>query len=133
MRRLCLFICLGILLSTAPISTFAAECCGSGGCTTCKPKWEDKKTKKPSYSMKCSDECVRGVDAWCDHGCCAEETSPFANVFTRKKLFKKDEDKVERVLKYELTQTPPACPPPCNACRPAWYDLRSLLCRCLGL
>ncbi len=135
MRSLCLALCLGGLAAATIRPVMSAECCGSGGCNTCKPKWEDKKTKTPKYSQKCSDECVRGRDAWCDHGCCPEDTSPFANIFTRKKLFKKDEEKVERILKYELVNTPaaPCQPAPCQDCGPAWYDLRGLICRCIGL
>lgn len=132
---LCLPLCLVLLTIAAPLAVGGDGCCSTGGCATCKPKWEDKKTKKPTYSMKCSEECVRGFDAWCDHGCCAEDTPPCAGIFTRKKLFKQEEDKTQRVLKYDLVQAPaaPCTLPPCGDCEPAWYDLRGLLCRCLGL
>jgi len=105
----------------------AADCCTSCG-PACTPRWEDKKTKKPNYSLKCEPECVRGFDAWCDHGCCPEHTSPCAGVFTKKKLFKREEDKVERVLKYDLGQAPcaPCRPPRCTDCGPCWYDLPGL-------
>lgn len=125
-----------------PGSCSADGACPGAGCATCpacRPKWEDKKTKKPRYSQKCAAECVRGFDAWCDgschpDGCCAEKTSPCGAIFTRKKLFKKDDDKVERVLKYELVQVPVApCPAEPSPPRcPAWYDLRGWLSRCLG-
>ena len=130
-----LALCLTGLTAAAARPVMAAECCGTAGCTICKPKWEDKKSKKPKYTQKCADECVRGFDAWCDHGCCAEDTPPTAGIFTRKKLFKKDEEKVDRVLKYELVNAPsePCQRAPCRDSGPAWYDLRGLLCRYLGL
>jgi hypothetical protein len=132
MRIARIALALAILLTTAAPCAPAADCCGPGGCSTCKPKWEDKKTKTPKYSQKCSDECVRGRDAWCDHGCCPEDTPPVANIFTRKKLFKKDEEKVERILKYELVNSPSQpCQPACQDCRPAWYDVHGLFCCCL--
>ena len=135
MRIARIALTLGILLTTAAAPTIAADCCGPGGCSTCKPKWEDKKTKKPKYTQKCAEECGRGFDAWCDHGCCAEDTPPCGSIFTRKKLYKKDEDKVERVLKYDVVQASaePCRLPPCNDCSPAWYDPFGLLRRCFGL
>ena len=120
----------------APMPSIAADgCCEAGGCNVCKPKWEDKKTKKPKYTQKCSDECVRGVDSWCDHGCCAEETPPSAGIFTRKKLYKQEEDKTQRILKYELAKgcTTPCNLPPCRKGGPPWYDVYGHICRCLGL
>ena len=144
MRRLFLAIGLGIVLLPTPRAAMADGCCGAGccgagccgaGCSTCKPKWEDKKTKKPKYSMKCEEECVRGFDAWCDHGCCPEHTPPSVGVFTKKRLMKREEDKVERVLKYDLEKAPPApCrPPECRDCNPCWYDLPGLCRRLFGI
>jgi hypothetical protein len=131
MKRLITTACLACLtfVATAEIHTApAAECCSCSGCPTCTPRWEDKKTKKPKYTMKCDDECVRGFDAWCDNGCCPENTSPCGEVFTKKKLFKREEDKVERVLKYDLTKADcqPCRPAPCNECGPCWCELRDL-------
>jgi len=134
MRRLTLAACLGIALLSVPRAVTADGCCGAG-CSTCKPKWEDKKTKKPKYSMKCEEECVRGFDAWCDHGCCPEGTPPAVGVFTKKRLMKREEDKVERVLKYDLEKAPPApCRlPQCRDCNPCWYDLPGLCRRLFGM
>ena len=130
-----ILLCLGLLLAVVSRPAAAADCCGPGGCSTCKPKWEDKKTKKPKYSQKCVEECGRGSDAWCDHGCCPEDTSPCGHIFTRKKLFKKDEEKVERVLKYEVVKAAaePCQLPSCDDCGRPWYDPFGLLRCCLGL
>ena len=137
-------LCLGLLVVAAR-PTVSAECCGVGECVNCRAKWENKKTKKPQYWQTCSEECVRGVDAWCDHGCGPECAAPPAHVLTRKKLVKKELDKVERVLKYDAVQSPvdPCLSPPCQPaygsrhscrhCSPAWYDVPALLARCLGL
>ncbi|NBW96514.1 MAG: hypothetical protein EBR28_07225 [Planctomycetia bacterium] len=127
MVRVSTILCLLVIgLGDAHRAT-AADCCTSCA-TTCAPRWEDKKTKKPKYSLKCDEECVRGFDAWCDHGCCPEDTPPCAGVFTKKKLIKREVDKVERVLKYDLGKASciPCNLPPCDACRPCWYDLPGL-------
>ena len=122
-RRLAIICSLALSMSAADV-LHANECCGPAT-PGCKPRWEDKKTKTPKYTMKCDDECVRGFDRWCDHGCCPEDTPPCGGAFTKKKLFKKEEDKVERVLKYEVATAPcaPCLPLPPADCRPAWYDL----------
>ena len=138
MRSPVLIVGCALVIGIGPRPAAAAECCDPAvgpTCAVCRPKWEDKKTKKPRYSQQCAEECVRGRDAWCgDHGCCAEKTSPCGRIVTRKKLLKTEEEKVDRILKYEVVQVPVAgCePPPCRDCAPAWYDLRGLLHRCLG-
>lgn len=107
--------------------------CGTQGCTncrpqipTCKPKWEDKKTKKATFSMKCDFECVRPWEPYHQGDCCEEKTTPCGDVHVKKKLFKTEVDRVERVLKYEVVMKPAA---PCCADEPACTCLG---CRCLG-
>lgn len=107
--------------------------CGREGCTrcqpqapTCKPKWEDKKTKKARFSMTCDFECVRPWEPYHQGDCCEEKTTPCGEVHVKKRLFKTEEERVERVLKYEVVMkpAPPCCPdePECGC----------LGCRCLG-
>jgi len=93
---------------------------------TCKAKWEDKKTKKATFTQKCDFECSRPWEPYHQGNCCEEKTSPCGDVRTKKKLFKAEEEKVERVLKYEVVMKPAA---PCCEPEPA---CRCLGCRCLG-
>jgi hypothetical protein len=107
--------------------------CGKPGCTscipqvaTCKATWDDKKTKKATFTQKCDFECSRPWEPYHQGNCCEEKTTPCGNVHTKKKLFKTEEEKVERVLKYEVVMQPAA---PC--CEPEPTCL-CLGCRCLG-
>ena len=107
--------------------------CGKPGCpsclpqvATCKAKWEDKKTKKATFTQKCDFECSRPWEPYHQGTCCEEKTSPCGDVRTKKKLFKAEEEKVERVLKYEVVMKPAA---PCCEPQPT---CRCLGCRCLG-
>ena len=133
MRSSQIVLCLALLAAIAPRLAVADGCCGPG-CTSCKPKWEDKKTKKAKYTQKCAEECGRGTDTWCDHGCCEEDTPPPGVVFTRKKLMKTEIDKVSRVLKYDLAAQPaaPCDLPSCEKCGPCWYDVPGLCRRLFG-
>ena len=133
MRHFGIALALSLVAASAASLAAATDTCVHTGVTTCTPRWEDKKTKKPKYSQKCEPACVRGHDGWCDHGCCPEQTSPCGIVITKKKLLKRDEDKVERVLKYDVGKAPCiACPPPA-ACGPSWYDLPGHCRRLFGL
>ena len=107
--------------------------CGKPGCTsclpqvaTCKAKWEDKKTKKATFTQKCDFECSRPWEPYHQGNCCEEKTTPCGDVHMKKKLFKTEEEKVERVLKYEVVMKPaaPCCEPQPTCC--------CLGCRCLG-
>ena len=80
------------------------SCSGCGTC--CQPRWEDKKSKKATYGMKCEQECSRGLGAWCKTGTCCEPNTPCGRLFTKKKLLKTEEEKVEKILKYDLIPTP---------------------------
>ena len=107
--------------------------CGKPGCTscipqvaTCKAKWEDKKSKKAIFTQKCDFECSRPWEPYHQGNCCEEKTTPCGDMHTKKKLFKTEEEVVERVLKYEVVMRPAA---PC--CEPE-PTCRCLGCRCLG-
>lgn len=112
--------------------------CGTTGCTscthqvpTCKPKWDDKKTKKATFTMTCDFECTRPWEPYHQGNCCDEKTTPCGNVHTKKKLFKTEEEKVERVLKYEVIMKPaaPCCEPePACGC----FGCRWIGCRWIG-
>ena len=119
------------------------EGCGQAGCTSCaakvpvcKPKWEDKKTKRPVFSMKCEWECVRPWEPYCQGACCEEKTTPCAGVYTKKRLYKTEEDRCERVLKYDLEMKPAgdccdAAPVrDCMGCRLLGETVHHLLSRC---
>lgn len=102
--------------------------CGKAGCAsctpqvaTCRPKWEDKKSKKVHLAIRCEPECVRPWEPYHQGACCEEKTTPCGDVRTRKRLYKTEEDKCERVLKYEVVMKPAA---PCCPSGPA--------CGCLG-
>jgi len=114
-------------------ATTKGQGCGKPDCAvcsclvpTCKPKWEDKKTKKATFTMTCDFECVRPWEPYHQGDCCEEKTTPCGDVRTKKKLFKTEEEKVERVLKYEVAMRPAA---PCCEPEPACCCLG---CRCLG-
>ena len=107
--------------------------CGKPGCTscipqvaTCKAKWDDKKTKKATFTQKCDFECSRSWEPYHQGTCCEEKTTPCGDVYTKKKLFKTEEESMERVLKYEVVMKPaaPCCEPQPTCC--------CLGCRCLG-
>ena len=133
MNRMLVTACLVCIFGGAIGRAAPAAPCGPCA-TTCTPRWEDKKTKKPQYSHSCSPACVRGFDPWCDHGCCPEDTPPCGLAITKKKLYKRDEDKVERVLKYEVGDGCVPCPLPSpTGCGPRWYDLPGHCRRLLGL
>lgn len=119
------------------------EGCGRSGCTSCarkvpvcKPKWEDKKTKRPVFSMKCEWECVRPWEPYCQGACCEEQTTPCAGVYTKKRLYKSEEERCERVLEYELELKPAgACCEAapvrdCMGCRILGETVHHLLSRC---
>ena len=93
---------------------------------TCRATWEDKKTKKATFAQKCDFECSRPWEPYHQGNCCEEKTTPCGDVRTKKKLFKTEEEKVERVLKYEVVMKPAA---PCCEPQPSFCCLG---CRCLG-
>lgn len=128
MRRiaLCGIASLGLLSCIA--ATRAADlaeawpgCTGPAPCAACVPackaSWDEKKSSKPEYSLKCEHACARARDSW--HApppecrCCPPGGTPYV----KKRLYKVDgEPTVERVPKYEATLVP-AEPCDCPACR----------------
>lgn len=107
--------------------------CGKPGCTSCIPQvaackaeWEDKKSKKATFTQKCDFVCSRPWEPYHHGNCCEEKTTPCGNVHRKKRLFKTEEEAAERVLKYEVVMRPAA---PCCDLEPT---CRCLGCRCLG-
>ena len=125
-------------------ATLAADCaCGRptctepGGCRTCVPAckaaWDEVKTKKPKYSMKCEWACARDYDCWCAAPAECRCTPPCGRVIVKKRIYKEDgEETVEKVPKYEVVMVPEG-PCDCPRCSGCWWSplaiLHGLLCR----
>ncbi|NCA10332.1 hypothetical protein EBR56_00735 [bacterium] len=122
-------VCLATALSdpttqaSDPARDHAAGCvsCTGDSCRACVPActatWDEKKTKKTNYSMRCEYACVRGFDGWHAPPPECRCRPPCADVIVKKKLHKAEgKEKVERVPKYEV-QMVPAEPCGCVACR----------------
>jgi hypothetical protein len=123
---------------TAP----AADCgCGRPSCTdpaccqpcepACKATWDEAKTKKPKYSIKCEYACARGYDCWCSDPADCRCQPPCGKVYVKKRLYKADGEekveKVEKVPKYEVTMVP-AEPCDCGRCSGVcWWNPLSLV------
>jgi len=140
MRRLT--CALFMILVTCPVVTVAAKCgCGHASCTgagtcpecvpACKATWDEKKTKKTNYSMKCEHACVRGRDSWHAPPPECRCSPPCGDVIVKKRLYKAEgKEQVERVPKYEVKMVP-AEPCGCATCRGHeeacwWHPLRTL-------
>jgi len=90
--------------------------CGEACVPACKATWDEVKTKKPKYSMKCDYACTRGRDPWHTPAPECRCSPPCGDVIVKKRLYKADGEKtVERVPKYEV-QMVPAEPCGCAAC-----------------
>jgi len=132
-----------LLSATVPAPPAAAECaCGRAGCTgpaapacepACKSSWEEKKTKKPQYSMKCEYACARAAEPWHTGDTECRSCPPCGDVYVKKKIYKTEKEKVERVPKYEVRMVPvePPCPgcPHCSVC---WWNPFSVFLHLLG-
>lgn len=117
----------GIVLLAGMQPGTAADCgCGHVSCTgaascpecvpACKATWDEAKTKKPKYSMKCEYACVRGRDSWHAPPPECRCSPPCGDIIVKKRLYKTDgPEKVERVPKYEVEMVP-AEPCHCAAC-----------------
>jgi len=115
----------------------AADCaCGKAGCTAaakpactpeCKSSWEEKKTKKPQYSLKCEYSCARAAEPWHTGSPECRCRPPCGNVSVKKKLYKTEKEKVERVPKYEVQMVPADPCAECHACRVCWWNPFSIL------
>jgi len=128
-------------LAAAAVATSRARagCSGcTGGCQECVPvcsgTWDEKKSSKPVYSMKCEYACVRGRDAWHAPPPECRCHPPCGEVIVKKKFYKTDgPEKVERVPKYEVKMVPtePCDATPCrDDSRLCWWNPLALLHRC---
>jgi len=131
MRRSTVIALVGAIvgLSVRAIPASDPDCRHPAGCVSCtgdscrdcvpacKGTWEEKKTKKTNYSIKCEYACVRGFDSWHAPPPECRCRPPCGDVIVKKRLYKADgAEKVERVPKYEV-QMLPAEPCGCAACR----------------
>jgi len=115
----------------------AADCpYGRSGCTgdagpacvpECRSAWEEKKTKKAVYSMKCEYACTRAAEPWHTGSAECRCRPPCGDVRVKKKLYKTEQEKVERVPKYTVKMVPTE---PCDGgdeCRVCWWNPFSIL------
>jgi len=127
------------LAAAAVIAGGAAAAGGTGSCTSCtgpgfeprcKASWDEAKTKQPRYAMKCEYACARARDSWHAPEPECRCSPPCGSVYVKKRLYKTEKEKVERVPKYEV-ETVPATPCGCAACsgggRHAGWDLLGIL------
>lgn len=113
----------------------AAECTGQRSCTdvgcpacvpACRATWEEVKTKKPAYSMKCEYACARGRDSWHAAEPECRCTPPCGNVYVKKRFYKTDgREKVEKVPKYEVKMVPASGD--CGDSGSCWWNPFALL------
>ena len=97
------------------------NCTGITACQTCVPActgtWDEKKSSKPTYSMKCEYACARGRDAWHAPPPECRCHPPCGTVIVKKKAYKTPgSEKVERVPNYEVKMVA-AHPCDCSDCR----------------
>ena len=114
----------------------ASGCRPSSQCVpACKPRYEEKKVKKPIYSLKCDYACGPGRESWHEDACDPEHNPPCGKIYIKKKLLKREEEKVEKFLQYDVVMVPAkpcslsSCKPDCGDC---WYDLRTACSRLFG-
>jgi len=144
MRHLCLVLLAAAGLGSCLTASRAADsCCDRPSCTdcdsgcdgvpTCKSSWEEKKTKKTKYTMKCEYACDRARESWCTDPAECRCSPPCGNVYVKKRLYKSEgEEKVEKVPKYEVKMAaaePCDCPRCCGVC---WWSPLSVLHHLLG-
>lgn len=108
----------------------SASCTGS--CAACVPAcratWDEIKTSKPRYAMRCEYACVRGRDPWHAPSPECRCRPPGGDVIVKKRLYKTaGSETVERIPKYEVRMVP-AEPCGCAACLrdrgpPGWDPL----------
>lgn len=142
MRHLCLTLLATFGLAACLATAEAADCgCGRQSCTNCtdqatcqpcepacKSSWDEKKTKKTKYTMKCEPACARARESWCTGPAECRCSPPCGRIYTKKKLYKEPgEEKVEKVPKYEVKMVPVA---PCDCARCSgvcWWNPLSIL------
>ncbi|MEX0671561.1 MAG: hypothetical protein WD060_14010 [Pirellulales bacterium] len=147
MKRITLAALLGCIVACCLADPTAANpSCSATSCTdtgirqecvpACKATWDEKKSSKPRYSMKCEYACTRGRDSWHAPAADCRSSPPCGDVIVKKRFFKTDgEETVERVPKYEV-QMVAAEPCDCTSCtghdRLCWWNPLSLVRRCGG-
>lgn len=104
--------------------------CTDVGCPACVPAcratWEEAKTKKPAYSMKCEYACARGRNSWHAPDPECRCTPPCGTVYVKKRLYKAEgREKVEKVPKYDVRMVP--APRDCDDDGRSWWDPFALL------
>ena len=126
MRHLAFTFLVTLGLATSLAACHAADCrCEQPACTdcnpcsasvpTCKSSWDEKKTKKTKYTMKCEPACARAAECFCTGPAECRCSPPCGNIYSKKKLYKQPgEEKVEKVPKYEVKMVPAA---PCDCAR----------------
>ena len=108
--------------------TCASGCRPSSQCVpACKPRYEEKKVKKPLYSMKCDYACYPDREPWHEDACDPEHNPPCGKIYIKKKLLKSEEETVEKVLQYDVVMVP-AKQCRCSSCKPhcgdRWHELK---------
>lgn len=140
----CLLACLGVS-GVACLATVQAgdPACGrheGAACTAagaggpcepaCKASWDEKKTKKTAYEIRCEYACARGRDGWHAPDPECRCRPPCGRVYVKKRLYTSEgKETVERVPKYEV-ETVPAHPVGCTGgCgdRPSAWDPLGLM------
>jgi hypothetical protein len=129
-------------LAACAANSKAADCaCGGPTCTNCveqaacqpcepacKSSWDEKKTKKTKYTMKCEPACARAAECFCTGPAECRCSPPCGRIYTKKKLYKQPgEETVEKVPKYEVKMVPAE---PCDCarcCGVCWWNPLSVL------
>jgi len=134
MRQLCLtFLAIAGLTACLATSNAADCCCEQPACTdcnpcsegvpTCKSSWDEKKTTKTKYTMKCEPACARAAECFCTGPAECRCSPPCGRIYTKKKLYKQPgKETVEKVPKYEVKMVPAA---PCDSnhcCDVCWWN-----------
>ena len=125
MRRMTLVASAVSLALVAVFATSWAAECRHGSCDSCtgpgleprcKASWDEVKTKKPEYAMKCEYAGARARDGWHAPGPECRCSPPCGSLYVKKRLYKSEgKEEVERVPKYEVETVPaghcgsPAC------------------------
>jgi hypothetical protein len=88
--------------------------CASCG-PACKATWDEVKTRKPAYSIKCEYASARDYDCWCAEEPECRCSPPCGKVIVKKRFYKAEgEEKVEKVPNYEVVSAPTE---PCDCAR----------------
>lgn len=104
----------GVALAAVFATSWAAEC-RHGSCMSCtgpdleprcKASWDEAKTKQPQYAMLCEYACARARDSWHAPEPECRCSPPCGTLYVKKRLYKTEKEKVERVPKYEVEAVP---------------------------